>query len=108
PDEFFDLVVMLYPDPWPKRKHHKRRLIKEDFLSLIHQKLKKDSIFYFKTDWEHYYQETQKAVSKILWQEIKRENLPYEIANFPTTSFERKAQKANRLSNELILKKLSK
>ena len=108
PDEFFDLVVMLYPDPWPKRKHHKRRLIKEDFLSLIHQKLKKDSIFYFKTDWEHYYQETQKAVSKNLWQEIKRENLPAEIANFPATSFERKAQKANRLSNELILKKLSK
>ena len=35
PDNSLDLVLMFYPDPWPKRKHHKRRLFQQDFLSLI-------------------------------------------------------------------------
>ena len=37
-DNCFDLILMFYPDPWPKRKHHKRRLLQKDFidLSLIH------------------------------------------------------------------------
>ena len=72
PDEFFDLVVMLYPDPWPKRKHHKRRLIKEDFLSLIHQKLKKGSIFYFKTDWETTARNSESSFKKFMARNKKR------------------------------------
>ncbi|HJL95363.1 MAG TPA: methyltransferase domain-containing protein, partial [SAR86 cluster bacterium] len=31
----FDEIIMFYPDPWPKRKHHKRRLIKKDFIKVI-------------------------------------------------------------------------
>ncbi len=31
-DDSFDLVLMFYPDPWPKRKHHKRRLFQARFL----------------------------------------------------------------------------
>lgn len=107
PDDFFNLIIMFYPDPWPKRKHHKRRLYKKDFLALIHRKLKKGSIFYFKTDWEHYYQEAQKVVSKKLWKHLDHESLSIEIANFPQTSFERKALSQNRPSNSIILEKLS-
>ena len=31
PDNSFDAIIMFYPDPWPKRRHHKRRLIKKEF-----------------------------------------------------------------------------
>ena len=69
----FDLVLMFYPDPWPKRKHHKRRLLQKDFLELLHSKLKKGGIFYFKTDWDHYFQEVNKIfLDEDKWQIIKK------------------------------------
>ena len=40
PNSSLDAVIMFYPDPWPKRKHHKRRLVKEEFLELLNKKLK--------------------------------------------------------------------
>ena len=55
PNSSLDAVIMFYPDPWPKRKHHKRRLIKEEFLELLNKKLKINGIFYFKTDWKDYF-----------------------------------------------------
>ncbi len=41
-------------DPWPKKKHHKRRLISEDFISLIESKLKSNGIVHICTDWADY------------------------------------------------------
>ncbi len=38
PDNSFDAIIMFYPDPWPKRKHHKRRLIKKEFIDLLKKK----------------------------------------------------------------------
>ena len=38
-NETFDVMVFLYPDPWPKRKHHKRRLLSKGFFNLLHKKL---------------------------------------------------------------------
>ena len=106
-DDSFDLVLMFYPDPWPKRKHHKRRLFQPDFLNLIHSKLKKNGIFYFKTDWSHYYQES----SKILlddknWLILDESDLTPILKAIPITSFERKALKAQRDLKKIILKKL--
>ena len=108
PDDSFDLVLMFYPDPWPKRKHHKRRLLQSDFLNLIHSKLKKNGIFYFKTDWSHYYQES----SKILlddknWLILDESDLTPILKAIPITSFERKALKAQRDLKKIILKKIS-
>lgn len=49
-----DGVQIFFPDPWPKRRHHKRRLIQPDFVKLIASKLKPQGIFHLATDWEHY------------------------------------------------------
>ena len=73
---FFDLVLMFYPDPWPKRKHHKRRLFKDDFLQLLNKKVKKEGIFYFKTDWQHYFDEVMKIeLDSKTWQVIKKKRI---------------------------------
>lgn len=50
PDHSIDKIFILYPDPWPKKRHNKRRIINEKFLELIHKKLKKYGILFFTTD----------------------------------------------------------
>ena len=47
-------VFILYPDPWPKKKHFKRRLISKFFLEKIHKVLKKNGIIFISTDSEDY------------------------------------------------------
>ncbi len=48
--EFFDLVWIFFPDPWPKNRHAKRRLITSDFLIKLHNILKKNSEIHIATD----------------------------------------------------------
>jgi tRNA (guanine-N7-)-methyltransferase len=49
-----DAVKILCPDPWPKERHHKRRLINNDFLRLINRPMKDQATIYVSTDWENY------------------------------------------------------
>ena len=105
-DNSFDLILMFYPDPWPKRKHHKRRLLQKDFIDLVNKKLKHNGIFYFKTDWVHYFDETEKLVNDdINWRILQKEDLKQYLVDLPKTSFEMKALQAKRKLNELILQK---
>ena len=105
---FFDLVLMFYPDPWPKRKHHKRRLFKDDFLQLLNKKVKKEGIFYFKTDWQHYFDEVMKIeLDSKTWQVIEKKELEDYLIKLPQTSFEQKAIESKRELFELILKKIN-
>jgi len=105
---FFDLVLMFYPDPWPKRKHHKRRLFKDDFLQLLNKKVKKEGIFYFKTDWQHYFDEVMKIeLDSKTWQVIEKKDLEDYLIKLPQTSFELKAMESKREVFELILKKIN-
>ena len=49
-----DRVQLFFPDPWHKKRHHKRRIVQPDFVSLIAQKLKRGGLFHLATDWEDY------------------------------------------------------
>ncbi len=48
--KFFNLVWIFFPDPWPKNKHAKRRLVTSDFLIKLHKILKENSAIYIATD----------------------------------------------------------
>lgn len=52
--EGIDGVHIFFPDPWQKKKHHKRRLIQPGFVSLLCDRLSSDGYIYAVTDWEHY------------------------------------------------------
>jgi tRNA (guanine-N7-)-methyltransferase len=52
--ESFDEVIMNFPDPWPKKKHHKNRTINDEFIKIIHSILKTGGIFRFASDHEEY------------------------------------------------------
>jgi len=53
-DASLDAVYVFFPDPWPKKRHHKRRLIRRPFTDLLAQKLKGGGFIYMVTDWEDY------------------------------------------------------
>lgn len=54
PDASLDLCYILFPDPWPKLRHHKRRLIQPDFLDALARALKPGGEVRFATDWANY------------------------------------------------------
>ena len=47
-------VQIFFPDPWHKKKHHKRRLIQSEFIQLLRGKLCVGGIIHLATDWQHY------------------------------------------------------
>ena len=53
-EESLDGVHIFFPDPWHKTRHHKRRLIQKDFLTLLVSRLKTGGYIHLATDWQHY------------------------------------------------------
>jgi tRNA (guanine-N7-)-methyltransferase len=47
-------VRIFFPDPWPKKKHHKRRLVQPEFVALLASRLEPGGVLHLATDWEHY------------------------------------------------------
>lgn len=54
PEACLDRVMVFFPDPWPKKKHHKRRLVQPEFVQRIRHKLRVGGILHLATDWESY------------------------------------------------------
>lgn len=63
PDESLSGIFLFFPDPWHKRKHHKRRLVQEKFIQLVRKKLRNGGFFHMATDWKHYAQQMMKEMS---------------------------------------------
>ncbi|XKH60094.1 tRNA (guanosine(46)-N7)-methyltransferase TrmB [Halomonas sediminis] len=56
PEGSIDTLQLFFPDPWPKKKHHKRRIVQPAFVELIRTRLKPGGNFHLATDWEAYAQ----------------------------------------------------
>ena len=83
-------VAVYFPDPWPKSKHHKRRLINVEFVALVASRLRPGGEFHLATDWQDYAEEMR----AVLDAEPALENLAgvgafaARDAERPTTRFE--------------------
>jgi tRNA (guanine-N7-)-methyltransferase len=53
-DESFDEILVFFPDPWHKKRHHKRRLIEPAFLACVAAKLRSGGVLRLATDWQAY------------------------------------------------------
>lgn len=58
-----DRVLLFFPDPWPKTRHHKRRILQPAFVALVHERLKPGGIFHMATDWRHYAEQMLEVMS---------------------------------------------
>ncbi len=53
-DQSIDRLQLYFPDPWPKKKHHKRRIVQAPFIELVAEKIRGDGVFHMATDWQPY------------------------------------------------------
>ena len=63
PDNSIAGVHLFFPDPWHKRRHHKRRIVRPSFIDLLNKKLKPHGYFHAATDWENYASEMLKTLN---------------------------------------------
>jgi len=54
PDASLSAVQIFFPDPWPKARHHKRRLVQPDFVQLLQRKIRSGGTLHLATDWPDY------------------------------------------------------
>ncbi|MFV2061767.1 MAG: tRNA (guanosine(46)-N7)-methyltransferase TrmB [Gammaproteobacteria bacterium] len=95
PDESLSGVFLFFPDPWHKRKHHKRRLVQESFIELLRQKLIPSGFFHMATDWQHYAQHMMKEMCSAQgFKNQKGDNNYSQRPDYrPITKFEQRGQR---------------
>lgn len=63
PDNSLDVIQLFFPDPWHKKRHHKRRIVQPEFAQNIRKKLKVGGYFHMATDWENYAEHMMEVMS---------------------------------------------
>jgi len=107
-NQTLDAIDIYFPDPWPKKRHHKRRMIQADFVRLLHAKLKSGGILHLATDWQPY----AEWMMDILSSEKGFKNLAGtgkfspKPAWRPETKFERRGLKLGHKVYDLVFKRL--
>lgn len=105
PDESITGFHIFFPDPWPKKKHHKRRLIQEPFARLLARKLAPGGYIYCVTDWEEYAEQMLQVFSSV--EELHNPHGGFAPARSwrPTTGFEEKGMRKRHVINEVWVEK---
>ena len=85
-------INLYFPDPWPKKRHHKRRLVQPAFLELVASRLSPDGTFNVATDWENYAEHIEAAIhgSGLFECAEKRVHSGEQPLDRPVTKFERR------------------
>lgn len=72
-------IFIFFPDPWPKERHHKRRLIQHSFLDYIRQFCAVGCLMYFRTDYTEYFEWAKEIIaSNDCWELLEDNQLPFE------------------------------
>lgn len=95
PSESFDTIQIFFPDPWPKARHHKRRLIQTEFVRRLLPLLKSGGQIHLATDWEHYAEQMLAVLTAI--PELKNKSITQDFhprpASRPLTKYEQRGQR---------------
>lgn len=109
PDAALDAVYIFFPDPWPKPKHHKRRLVQPAFVTLLSQKLRPGGIVHLATDWTEY----ARQMLKVLEAEPQLRNLA-GVGEYsarpqwrPLTKYERRGHSKGHEVRDLLFERIS-
>jgi tRNA (guanine-N7-)-methyltransferase len=103
-------VRIFFPDPWPKRRHHKRRLVQPDFVALVASRLIPGGVLHLATDWAHYAAQMRAVCSG----EPLLENTSTDVDGWtsrpdgrPETRFERRALTEGRDVRDLVFRRIT-
>lgn len=105
--ESVDAVNLFFPDPWPKKRHHKRRLVQQPFLAELARVLKPSGLLHVATDWADYARHTQEIVGESpLFAADDPAKCAAEPLGFrPPTKFERRGRRLGHDVADLFYRK---
>lgn len=103
PPASLDRVNIFFPDPWPKKRHHKRRLIQPPFVELLARAIRPGGILHLATDWPEYAEHMRAVLAR------SRAFEPVDSAEAagerPQTKFERRGERLGHRTRELVYRR---
>jgi len=108
PDHSLAGLHLFFPDPWHKKKHHKRRIVRPSFVDLLNKKLQVGGYFHAATDWQHYAESMLEVLSAS--QGLKNTSLTQDYCERPDyrplTKFEQRGLRLGHGVWDLIFRKV--
>ena len=92
-------IHLFFPDPWPKKRHHKRRLVQPGFAALAARKLAAGGVLHAATDWPDYAEQMQAVFSAVL------KPADQGLVERPVTKFEARGRRLGHPIRELFFRK---
>ena len=95
PESALDEVLLYFPDPWPKKRHHKRRIVQPGFVALVSSRLRPGGVFRMATDWQPYAEHMLAVAGECaaLRNDSSEGDYVPRPASRPVTRFERRGQR---------------
>jgi tRNA (guanine-N7-)-methyltransferase len=100
---------LLYPDPWPKRRHWKRRFVQDETIAAIARVLRPDGEFRFASDWPPYVAWTLRLLTRARefeWTAERADDWRLPWSGFASTRYEAKAKREGRTPCYLIFRRV--
>ena len=94
-NDSLDRVCLFFPDPWPKKKHHKRRILNPEFLKLLARRMKTGGVLHFASDWEDYALQAMEVIEACPWfdNQVASGQFAQRPDTRPVTKFERRGMR---------------
>ena len=107
PDASFAAVNLFFPDPWPKKRHHKRRIVQPEFVAGVARILVPDGLFHIATDWQDYAEHIERVLDAAgeSFAKTDREVPEEPFAFRPPTKFERRGRRLGHEVADLIYRR---
>lgn len=107
PPASLDTVQVFFPDPWHKKRHHKRRLIQPPFVQLVASRLRPGGRLHLATDWDDYARQMLEAMaaSAELFAPDGPQPLAERPASRPATRFERRGERLGHRVSDLVYRR---
>jgi tRNA (guanine-N7-)-methyltransferase len=93
PPASLDTVQIFFPDPWHKKRHHKRRIIQPEFVDLLATRIRSGGTLHLATDWEDYAQHMLEVMRRSAAFSNTAEGFVARPAHRPPTKFEQRGQR---------------
>ena len=108
PDASISKAFLLYPDPWPKTRHHRRRFVTEEHLVPLARVLKPGAEFRVATDIEDYVRQTCEEVPRFGFELIGKDPEDWRVAwdDWISTRYEQKAFREGRTAHYLTFRRV--
>lgn len=106
PPACLDQVHLFFPDPWPKKRHHKRRIVQPAFLRKVALALRPGGLLHMATDWAPYAEHMAELTDVCVWFDTDpATGIPDACADRPQTKFERRGMRLGHEVRDLLYRR---